>query len=400
MPGRIAGETERRRRPPRLRPRPADARAAHPPREGDPQHLHRAGAERARRRWSTSPGSAARASASSASCWSGAPPTRASAWPRSTGSSCCTRRRSRASSRSALDAPVDRGARALRRARHRRRLPARPRLPRVRGRPAGRDHRAPHASAQIDELAEALGAAIGRRGTVAERSEAPHEAALMAIDRDADAARTRRGRSTRSRSRAAAPRCCPTPKCPEPPLEELIPAKLLRAEPPRLPEVAEPEIVRHYNRLSRRNFDLDTGFYPLGSCTMKHNPRLNERVAALPGHARLHPAQDPQPRPGGAGADVAAAGVARRDLRPAPRQPAALGRLPRRARRPAADPRLPRRPRRRADQGAGARHLARHQPGLGDDGRLRGGQGRDQRARRGRDGRPAGEDRRADRSPA
>jgi glycine cleavage system P protein (glycine dehydrogenase) subunit 2 len=81
---------------------------------------------------------------------------------------------------------------------------------------------------------------------------------------------------------------------PEPLLEELIPAKLLRDEPPRLPEVSEPEIVRHYNKLSRRNFDLDSGFYPLGSCTMKHNPRLNERVAALPGHARLHPAQDPR----------------------------------------------------------------------------------------------------------
>ena len=81
---------------------------------------------------------------------------------------------------------------------------------------------------------------------------------------------------------------------PERPLDELIPAKLLRDEPPRLPEIAEPEIVRHYNRLSRRNFDLDTGFYPLGSCTMKHNPRLNERVAALSGHARLHPAQDPR----------------------------------------------------------------------------------------------------------
>src|SRR6202042_2070530 len=81
---------------------------------------------------------------------------------------------------------------------------------------------------------------------------------------------------------------------PEPPIADLIPANLLRSEPPQLPEVAEPEIVRHYNRLSRRNFDLDSGFYPLGSCTMKHNPRLNERVAALPGHARLHPAQDPR----------------------------------------------------------------------------------------------------------
>jgi len=77
-------------------------------------------------------------------------------------------------------------------------------------------------------------------------------------------------------------------------LADLIPPRLLRETPAALPEVSEPEIVRHYSRLSRRNFDLDTGPYPLGSCTMKHNPRLNERVAALPGHARLHPAQDPK----------------------------------------------------------------------------------------------------------
>jgi len=75
---------------------------------------------------------------------------------------------------------------------------------------------------------------------------------------------------------------------------ELLPTHLRRAEPARLPEVSEPELVRHYVRLSRRNFDLDSGFYPLGSCTMKHNPRLHERVAALPGHARLHPLQNPR----------------------------------------------------------------------------------------------------------
>ncbi len=75
---------------------------------------------------------------------------------------------------------------------------------------------------------------------------------------------------------------------------ELLPAHLRRDEPARLPEVSEPELVRHYVRLSRRNFDLDSGFYPLGSCTMKHNPRLHERVAALPGHARLHPLQSPR----------------------------------------------------------------------------------------------------------
>jgi len=77
------------------------------------------------------------------------------------------------------------------------------------------------------------------------------------------------------------------------PLDELLPADLRRDEPAALPEVSEPEIVRHYTRLSQRNFDLDSGFYPLGSCTMKHNPRLHERVAGLPGHARLHPAQAP-----------------------------------------------------------------------------------------------------------
>src|SRR6201996_5938528 len=81
---------------------------------------------------------------------------------------------------------------------------------------------------------------------------------------------------------------------PERPLDELLDPGLRRGQPPQLPEVSEPEIVRHYNRLSKRNFDLDTGFYPLGSCTMKHNPKLHERVAALPGNARLHPLQHPE----------------------------------------------------------------------------------------------------------
>ena len=85
--------------------------------------------------------------------------------------------------------------------------------------------------------------------------------------------------------------------CPEldvPEVDGLLPQAMRRAEPARLPEISEPELVRHYVRLSKRNFDLDSGFYPLGSCTMKHNPRLHERVAALPGHARLHPLQDPK----------------------------------------------------------------------------------------------------------
>ena len=84
---------------------------------------------------------------------------------------------------------------------------------------------------------------------------------------------------------------CPPMDVPE--VRGLIPDALRRQHPPRLPEVSEPELVRHYVNLSKRNFDLDSGFYPLGSCTMKHNPRLHERVAALPGHSRLHPLQDP-----------------------------------------------------------------------------------------------------------
>ena len=115
-----------------------------------------------------------------------------------------------------------------------------------------------------------------------------------------------------------------------------------------LPEVSEPELVRHYVGLSKRNYDLDSGFYPLGSCTMKHNPRLHERAAALPGHARLHPLQDAEHAQGalelmwrlqGALAEISG-------LRA--RLAAALRRLAGRARRRAADARLPRGPRRAA----------------------------------------------------
>src|SRR5581483_6708670 len=68
-----------------------------------------------------------------------------------------------------------------------------------------------------------------------------------------------------------------------------VPEELRRKRPPRLPELAEPEVLRHFTELSTRNFGIDTGFYPLGSCTMKYNPRINERVVGLPGFARLHP---------------------------------------------------------------------------------------------------------------
>jgi glycine dehydrogenase subunit 2 len=85
----------------------------------------------------------------------------------------------------------------------------------------------------------------------------------------------------------------PETDVPETPVEDLLPESQLRERGADLPEVSEPELVRHYVTLSSKNFHLDEGFYPLGSCTMKHNPKLHERVAALPGHARLHPLQDP-----------------------------------------------------------------------------------------------------------
>ena len=68
-----------------------------------------------------------------------------------------------------------------------------------------------------------------------------------------------------------------------------IPAALRRGSALLLPEVSEPDVVRHYTNLSQMNFGVDTGFYPLGSCTMKYNPKINEEVASLPGFAGLHP---------------------------------------------------------------------------------------------------------------
>jgi len=80
-------------------------------------------------------------------------------------------------------------------------------------------------------------------------------------------------------------------KIPHPPKDALdrIPATARRPTPPALPELNEPEVVRHFVNLSQLNYAIDTGFYPLGSCTMKFNPKLNEWAARLPGFANLHP---------------------------------------------------------------------------------------------------------------
>ncbi len=78
---------------------------------------------------------------------------------------------------------------------------------------------------------------------------------------------------------------------PEKKPEELIPHQFLRPGPPALPEVSESEVVRHFVRISSTNYHVDKGMYPLGSCTMKYNPKVNEVAAALPGFSMIHPYQ-------------------------------------------------------------------------------------------------------------
>ncbi|MEM2147195.1 MAG: aminomethyl-transferring glycine dehydrogenase subunit GcvPB, partial [Candidatus Bathyarchaeia archaeon] len=75
-------------------------------------------------------------------------------------------------------------------------------------------------------------------------------------------------------------------------LNTLIPENMQRKKAPKLPELSEPEVVRHYMRLSEMNYGVDSGFYPLGSCTMKYNPKINETLASLPTIGMIHPYQD------------------------------------------------------------------------------------------------------------
>ncbi len=75
-------------------------------------------------------------------------------------------------------------------------------------------------------------------------------------------------------------------------ISDIEEAGLLRAEKPRLAEVSEVELIRHYTKLSTLNYGVDSGYYPLGSCTMKYNPKINQDVAALEGFSAVHPLQD------------------------------------------------------------------------------------------------------------
>jgi glycine dehydrogenase subunit 2 len=109
-----------------------------------------------------------------------------------------------------------------------------------------------------------------------------------------------------------------------------IPSSFLRAKPPVLPEVSELQAVRHYTNLSRKNFSIETQFYPLGSCTMKYNPRGTHRAANLPGFLGRHP--------------LRAAGNPEGRHRHEGRIAHADGRCSRRIRRRRDDPRVPRKP--------------------------------------------------------
>ncbi|TVM00470.1 MAG: glycine dehydrogenase (aminomethyl-transferring) [Candidatus Brocadia sp. WS118] len=88
-------------------------------------------------------------------------------------------------------------------------------------------------------------------------------------------------------------RCFTLPACdvPEKPITHLLPEKMIRKHAVKLPEVSEIDVVRHFTRLSQKNFCIDTNFYPLGSCTMKYNPKINEDTARLDGFTKLHPYQ-------------------------------------------------------------------------------------------------------------
>ncbi|WLR49757.1 aminomethyl-transferring glycine dehydrogenase subunit GcvPB [Bacillus tianshenii] len=95
-------------------------------------------------------------------------------------------------------------------------------------------------------------------------------------------------RSTPGRNASSLPEC----DVPEVDLSSLVPEEYIRQEPAELPEVSELQLMRHYTALSQRNHGVDSGFYPLGSCTMKYNPKVNEDVIRLKGFAHLHPEQD------------------------------------------------------------------------------------------------------------
>src|SRR5581483_6564815 len=257
----------RRRRHGRLRPDPPGARAAHPPGEGDLEHLHEPDphGDRGDRvpRVARTPGPgrarpAVRGQGGVRGRASHRDPRRGAAVPRR----AVLQGVRPPTAQARLDGP--------RRARGPR-VPGRSSAPgRGRSRTARRGHRA--SLARRDRVVR-RGDARGARVTGAPvRTQDPPTSVGTIMDL------SRPGR-----------RAFSLPRLDVPPVE--LPGELARRTPPVLPEVAEREIVSHYTRLSQRNYGVDTGVYPLGSCSMKYNPKVAEVAAALPGFRRLHPLQ-------------------------------------------------------------------------------------------------------------
>ena len=321
MPGRIVGETVDADGRRGVRPHAADARAAHPPREGDVEHHDEPDAARAR-------------AASSTLSWLGPEGLRevgetcmALAQPTHASECRSSRRSTRPSFKEvAFRTPVP-AREVVRRARERGVHP---------GYALGRDY---------EGMDDVLLVAVTEKRTT---EDVDRLAAVLDRGVPVKPSPGARGPMRRSSSSARAPgggragRRVPDLPVPE------VPASLRRARAPRLPEVSEPEIVRHFTALADRTFGVDTGFYPLGSCTMKHNPRVHERLAVLPGFRDLHPLPGGRGRAGRARADVAAAGDPRRDRGASGGDAAAGRRLAGRAHRAHADARVLRRPRRGA----------------------------------------------------
>ena len=167
--------------------------------------------------------------------------------------------------------------------------------------------------------------------------------------------------------------------------------KLARTEPIGLPGLSEPEAMRHYVRLSQKNYGIDTGLFPLGSCTMKHNPRLNERMARLPGFGDIHPLQPLSTVPGAIALIAELSRWLSRADGHAGHRHDAQGRRPRRARRHDGHQGGAGGARREAPDRAGAGVRARHQPGDRGAARLshRGGAGARRRHGRSRGGEEA-----------
>jgi hypothetical protein len=193
-----------------------------------------------------------------------------------------------------------------------------------------------------------------------------------ALAHSAKSARTRRRTrrcSSRSPRRASAPTSCRRSTC-LPSIRGLLLAPHHREDAWELPELSEIEIIRHFTRLSTWNYAIDLGMYPLGSCTMKYNPRVNEFVARIEGLAEAHPYRPDSLAQGVLEIIRPAAALPARNHRHGRDHAAAGGRRARRVHRHSAGPRVARVAGQSAQEGSHSRLGARHQSGHGGHLRL------------------------------